>query len=244
MFKILLLIIIVAVVVGFFFFTKTGKRIRLRASGTSDQIFEEDASTPSGAAAYYNTAIAKKEEEYRNVSNTYAKTLGTINDYEDQLLKLKKDDMQLNLNINSCIDKNDDNGAKVYLKKQQEITEKIGIIKDALTQMKKDVKLHEERKDKIFEELNELKSEKSTSLLKLEAAQDAESLKAPDVSSNEEDKMLEKVREAVKKKQKEATGNRIAYDNSASVQQDRLDKQMRNDEIERKLEQLKAAKKK
>lgn len=244
MFKILLLIIIVAVVVGFFFFTKTGKRIRLRASGTSDQIFEEDASTPSGAAAYYNTAIAKKEEEYRNVSNTYAKTLGTINDYEDQLLKLKKDDMQLNLNINSCIDKNDDNGAKVYLKKQQEITEKIGIIKDALTQMKKDVKLHEERKDKIFEELNELKSEKSTSLLKLEAAQDAESLKAPDVSSNEEDKMLEKVREAVKKKQKEATGNRIAYDNSASVQQDRLDKQMKNDEIERKLEQLKAAKKK
>ena len=152
--------------------------------------------------------------------------------------------MQLNLNINSCIDKNDDNGAKVYLKKQQEITEKIGIIKDALTQMKKDVKLHEERKDKIFEELNELKSEKSTSLLKLEAAQDAESLKAPDVSSNEEDKMLEKVREAVKKKQKEATGNRIAYDNSASVQQDRLDKQMKNDEIERKLEQLKAAKKK
>nr|DAR20386.1 MAG TPA: PspA/IM30 family [Caudoviricetes sp.] len=244
MFKILLLIIIIAVVVGFFFFTKTGKRIRLRASGTSDQIFEEDASTPSGAAAYYNTAIAKKEEEYRNVSNTYAKTLGTINDYEDQLLKLKKDDMQLNLNINSCIDKNDDNGAKVYLKKQQEITEKIGIIKDALTQMKKDVKLHEERKDKIFEELNELKSEKSTSLLKLEAAQDAESLKAPDVSSNEEDKMLEKVREAVKKKQKEATGNRIAYDNSASVQQDRLDKQMKNDEIERKLEQLKAAKKK
>ena len=160
------------------------------------------------------------------------------------MLKLKKDDMQLNLNINSCIDKNDDNAAKVYLKKQQEVTEKIGIIKDALTRMKKDVKLHEERKDKIFEELNELKSEKSTSLLKLEAAQDAESLKAPEVSSNEEDKMLEKVREAIKKKEKEATGNRIAYDNSASVQQDRLDKQMKDDEIERKLEQLKAVKKK
>ena len=64
MFKILLLIIIVIAVVGFLFFTKTGKRVRLRASGTSDQLFEEDASTPSGAAAYYNTAIAKKEEEY------------------------------------------------------------------------------------------------------------------------------------------------------------------------------------
>ena len=55
--------------------------------------------------------------------------------------------------------------------------------------------------------------------------------------------MLEKVREAVKKKQEEATGSRIAYDNSAEVLQERLNKQMKNDEIKRKLEQLKAARK-
>lgn len=243
LFNILLLIIVVTLIIGFFFFTKTGKRVRLRASGTSDQIFEEDASTPQGAAAYYNTAIAKKEEEYRNVSSTYAKTLGKISDYEDQLRKLKKDDMQLNININSCIDKNDDNGATVYLAKQQEVTEKIEVIKSTLEQMKKDAKFHEERKNKIFDELNKLKSEKSTNILKLEAAQDTESLKAPGVSSDEEDKMLEKVREAVKKKQEEATGSRIAYDNSAEVLQERLNKQMKNDEIKRKLEQLKAARK-
>lgn len=241
--NILLLIIVVTLIIGFFFFTKTGKRVRLRASGTSDQIFEEDASTPQGAAAYYNTAIAKKEEEYRNVSSTYAKTLGKISDYEDQLRKLKKDDMQLNININSCIDKNDDNGAIVYLTKQQEVTEKIEVIKSTLEQMKKDAKFHEERKNKIFDELNKLKSEKSTNILKLEAAQDTESLKAPGVSSDEEDKMLEKVREAVKKKQEEATGSRIAYDNSAEVLQERLNKQMKDDEIKRKLEQLKAARK-
>lgn len=241
--NILLLIIVVTLIIGFFFFTKTGKRVRLRASGTSDQIFEEDASTPQGAAAYYNTAIAKKEEEYRNVSSTYAKTLGKISDYEDQLRKLKKDDMQLNININSCIDKNDDNGATVYLTKQQEVTEKIEVIKSTLEQMKKDAKFHEERKNKIFDELNKLKSEKSTNILKLEAAQDTESLKAPGVSSDEEDKMLEKVREAVKKKQEEATGSRIAYDNSAEVLQERLNKQMKDDEIKRKLEQLKAARK-
>lgn len=57
MFNILLLIIAVVFVSGFFFFTKTGKRVRIRASGTSDQMFEEDASTPQGAAAYYNTAM-------------------------------------------------------------------------------------------------------------------------------------------------------------------------------------------
>lgn len=243
LFNILLLITVVTLIIGFFFFTKTGKRVRLRASGTSDQIFEEDASTPQGAAAYYNTAIAKKEEEYRNVSSTYAKTLGKISDYEDQLRKLKKDDMQLNININSCIDKNDDNGATVYLTKQQEVTEKIEVIKSTLEQMKKDAKFHEERKNKIFDELNKLKSEKSTNILKLEAAQDTESLKAPGVSSDEEDKMLEKVREAVKKKQEEATGSRIAYDNSAEVLQERLNKQMKDDEIKRKLEQLKAARK-
>lgn len=72
LFNILLLIIVVTLIIGFFFFTKTGKRVRLRASGTSDQIFEEDASTPQGAAAYYQAKI--DVVSYRSTILSYSPT--------------------------------------------------------------------------------------------------------------------------------------------------------------------------
>ena len=97
----------------------------------------------------------------------------------------------------------------------------------------------------MFDELNELKSEKETAILTLETAQVTKSLQAtPGISSREEDKMLEKVRDGIKKTKEEADGNKIAYESSATVQQKRLDKKMKDDEIQRKLEQLKAGKKK
>ena len=56
--------------------------------------------------------------------------------------------------------------------------------------------------------------------------------------------MLEKVRDGIKKTKEEADGNKIAYENSATVQQKRLDKKMKDDKVQKKLDQLKAAKKK
>lgn len=56
--------------------------------------------------------------------------------------------------------------------------------------------------------------------------------------------MLEKVRDGIKKTKEEADGNKIAYESSSSVQQKRLDKKMKDDEIQKKLDALKAAKNK
>lgn len=64
------------------------------------------------------------------------------------------------------------------------------------------------------------------------------------MSTSEEDKMLEKVREGIQKTKEEGIGNKIAYENSASVQQKRLDNKMKEDEIQKQLDQLKAAKRK
>lgn len=241
----LIVLIIVICVIALLFFTKTGKRIRLRASGTADEVITKDASTPEGAKAYYNTAIAKKEEDYQKAHTVYAQMLGKIENYEDQLRSLKKENMQLDLNINSCIEKNDDEGAKVYLSRQQEVADKIDIIKEALKELKENAVLQDETLKDMFDGLNELKSEKETAILALETAQVTKSLKAtPGISSNEEDKMLEKVRDGIKKTKEEADGNKIAYENSATVQQKRLDKKMKDDEVQKKLDQLKAAKKK
>lgn len=232
------LIIVVLVVL---FGTTFGKRLRLRASGTSDEIITKDASTPEGAKAYYNVAITKKEEEYQKAHSIYAQMLGKIENYEEQLRNLKKENMQLSLNINACIEKNDDDGAKVYLTRQQEVTDKIEIIKDVLKELKENAALQDETLKDMFNGLNELKSEKETAILALETAQVTKSLQAtPGIYSSEEDKMLEKVRDGIKKTKEEADGNKIAYESSASVQQKRLDKKMKDDEINRKLQELKA----
>ena len=127
----------------------------------------------------------------------------------------------MDLSVASCINRNDDADAKVYLAKQQEIADKIETIKTAL------------------------KVEKDKNVFTLETAETVKSLQSvPGTSSMEEDRMLEKVREGVKKVKEQADGTRIAYENSTDVQMKRLDKKMKDEELQKKLDALKAAQKK
>lgn len=237
-------ICLIVVVLIVLFGTAFGKRLRLRVSGTADEVISKDASTVEGAKAYYNTAINKKEDDYKNANAVMAQMLGKIKGYEDQLRSLKKENMQLDLNINACIDSNDDDGAKNFLNRQDDVVEKIEIIKSALTELKENAELQEEVVKALFDELNDLKAEKENAILTLETAQVTKSLKATSISTDEEDKMLEKVRDGVKKTKEEADGNRIVYESSATVQQKRLDQKMKDEEIQKRLDKLKAGKKK
>lgn len=237
-------ICLIVVVLIVLFGTAFGKRLRLRVSGTADEVISKDASTVEGAKAYYNTAINKKEDDYKNANVVMAQMLGKIKGYEDQLRSLKKENMQLDLNINACIDSNDDDGAKNFLNRQDDVVEKIEIIKSALTELKENAELQEEVVKALFDELNDLKAEKENAILTLETAQVTKSLKATSISTDEEDKMLEKVRDGVKKTKEEADGNRIVYESSATVQQKRLDQKMKDEEIQKRLDKLKAGKKK
>lgn len=238
-----LAIIVLCVGLVLLFGTKSGKRVRLRASGTADEIIAKDASTPEGAKAYYNVAIEKKNNDVIQARTVYSQMLGKISNFDDQLRSLKKDAMRVKLDIQSCIDKNDDDGARIYLKKQQDIEEKMEIIKNALEELKENASLQKETLETLETELEDLKAEKDNAVLTLETAQVTKSLQATVGSSNkEEDKMLEKVRDGIKKQKEEADGTKIAYENSTSVQQQRLDKKMKEDEIEKKLRDLKAKK--
>ena len=241
MMKELLFILIIICSISVLFLTKFGKRLRLRVSGTADEMVSRDATTPEGAKAYYNTAISKKEEDYQKVYSIYTQMLGKIQTYEEQLRSLQKEDMQLNLNINSCVDKNDDNGAKVYLKRQQEVSDKVDIIKNALKELRENSFLQKETVDNIFVELGDLKAEKENAILTLETAQVTKALQAtPGTATREEDKMLEKVRDGIRRTKEEADGNKIAYESSSTVQQQRLDKRMKDEDVDRKLQELKA----
>lgn len=238
-----LIIILICVVIGLLFTTKSGKRVRLRMSGTADEMISKDASTPEGAKAYYNVAIEKKNNDVIQARTIYSQMLGKISNFDDQLRSLKKDAMRVKLDIQACIDKNDDDGARAYLKRQQDIEEKIEIIKNALDELRENAGLQKETLETLETELEDLKAEKDNAVLTLETAQVTKSLQATVGSSNqEEDKMLEKVRDGIKKQKEEADGTKIAYENSASVQQQRLDKKMKDDEIEKKLRDLKTKK--
>lgn len=238
-----LIVVLICVAIGLLFATKSGKRVRLRMSGTADEMISKDASTPEGAKAYYNVAIEKKNNDVIQARTVYSQMLGKISNFDDQLRSLKKDAMRVKLDIQSCIDKNDDDGARIYLKKQQDIEEKIEIIKNALIELKENADLQKEAVDNLESELQDLKAEKDNAILTLETAQVTQSLQASvGMSSQEEDKMLEKVRDGVKKQKEQADGTKIAYENSTSVQQQRLDKKMKDDEIENKLKELKAKK--
>lgn len=242
---VLIIVILVVAVIVFFTTTKTGKRLKMRASGTVDEMISNDASTPGGVKAHYNSIISKKEDTYRTAYALYAQVEGQIQDYETQLRQLQKENMQMDLSVASCIDRNDDEGAKVYLARQQEITDKIETIKTTLKELKENRDVQKENLTALQEEIKSLKAEKDKAVFTLEAAETVKSLQsATSTSSQEEDRMLEKVREGIRKTKEQADGTRIAYENSADVQMKRLDKKMKDEELQKKLDALKAAQKK
>ena len=206
-------------------------------------MISKDASTPEGAKAYYNAAIDTKEDDYRKAEELRAQMLGKISEYERQLRDLQKKCMQDSLKTQQFIDQGDDDAAMAYLKSQQDTEKDIEVIKNAI----KELKDNETRQGELVSELKEacekLKKERDNAILTLETAQTTKSLQATNLSDRTEDKMLEKVRDGVRKTKEQADGVRISYDNSAEVQKKRFDKQAEEAELQAKLQEMKRRKK-
>ena len=125
---------------------------------------------------------------------------------------------------------------------EQELNDKIDFIKNTLKEWKENADVQKEKVEVLQQQLNDLKAEKESAVLTLETAQASKAFNVtPGVCSSEEEKMLEKVRDGVKQKEA-ADGARIAYESSTTVQKQRLDKKMKDDEIDKKLQELKAKK--
>lgn len=243
MVTVIFIIAIAVLVVIMFTGTNTGKALKTRASGTASEMISKDASTPEGAKAYYNAAIDTKEDDYRKAEELRAQMLGKISEYERQLRDLQKKCMQDSLKTQQFIDQGNDNAAMTYLKSQQDTEKDIEVIKNAI----KELKDNEARQGEVVSELKEacekLKKERDNAILTLETAQTTKSLQATNLSDRTEDKMLEKVRDGVRKTKEQADGVRISYDHSAEVQKKRLDKQAEEAELQAKLQEMKRRKK-
>lgn len=240
---VIFIIVIAVLAVIMFTGTKTGKALKTRASGTASEMISKDASTPEGAKAYYNAAIDTKEDDYRKAEELRAQMLGKISEYERQLRDLQKKCMQDSLKTQQFIDQGNDNAAMTYLKSQQDAEKDIEVIKNAIRELKD----NEARQGEVVSELKEacekLKKERDNAILTLETAQTTKSLQATNLSDRTEDKMLEKVRDGVRKTKEQADGVRISYDHSAEVQKKRLDKQAEEAELQAKLQEMKRRKK-
>ena len=241
-----IILVIVLIIGGSFVMknTKLGKRLWMRIKGTADEMLTQDASTPEGAKAYFNSAIEAKSDVYRDAVSTLGQMKGKAQTYEQQLRDCKKDRMKYNMDLQRCIDSGDDDTAKIYIGKMTDVDDKIDILKNALTELNDNIAVQEENVEALRDEIEALKAEKEKTILTLETSQTVMSLKVdPGVATTEEDKMLEKVRDGAQKAKEAAVGHKIAYENSDAVQQKRLDQRMRDAEIEAKLRELKANKK-
>ena len=219
-----------------------GKRLWARITGAIDEAMNLDASTPEGAAAYYNAAIEAKEDQYKQAVSMLSQMIGKVETYEQQLRDYQKYRMQCELDLRKCIDRGDDDAAKIYIRKQAEIEDQIKTLKQNIPALQQNTSLQQEAVNNLNDEVENLKSEKEKTILTLETSQSIKSLKVSSyAATTEEEKMLERVRDGVQKSKEEATGHRIAYENSTDVQQKRLEQRMRDADIEAKLQALKRA---
>ena len=241
-----IILVIVLIIGGSFVMknTKLGKRLWLRIKGTADEMLTQDASTPEGAKAYFNSAIEAKSDVYLDAVSTLGQMKGKAQTYEQQLRDCKKDKMKYNMDLQRCIDSGDDETARIYIGKMADVDDKIEILKNALSELNDNIAIQDENVGALRDEIEALKAEKEKTILTLETSQTVMSLKVDSgIATTEEDKMLEKVRDGAQKAKEAAVGHKIAYENSGAVQQKRLDQRMRDAEIEAKLRELKANKK-
>lgn len=218
------------------------KQLFIKFRGRTDEIMNQDASTPEGAKDYYNVAIREKEDFYNKASTTYAEISGKLELAEKELYQTNKDIMKVTQQLNQCIDNNNDNDAMTYAMKKTTLEKKVEILKETIAEIREAQKHQGEVREQAASELQKLKEEKERVVFQLEAdSQIIELHRSLDniASDNESDRMLERVREGAKKARQRAEGSRIAYETSSQAADRRMEKAEQDREARRLVEELK-----
>ena len=149
--------------------------------------------------------------------------------------------MKIDKQINTCLDSNNDADARQYAMRKITIQKKIEVLKECIEEQKKAKEQNQIVRDNAKRNLDELEEEKERTIYQLEADQQIialhESMNAA-TSSNENDKMLERVREGARKTRERAAGAQIAYDSSSEAMDRRMEQQERNREADELLNEM------
>lgn len=218
------------------------KQVAIKIRGRSEQIARDDAATTSGASDYFNNAILEKQNLYSNAEKSFAEIAGKLDESEKDLYQLRKDMMKIDKDINSALDRNDDELATQLAMKKVTIDNKIDVLKTTIEELKKAKSQQEEIRKAIKSELDSLKEEKERTLFQMEADQQIIALHEgmnTAASSNESDRMLERVREGARQTRERAAGAQTAYETSTDTLERRAEQASRQQSAKEIVEEMK-----
>ncbi len=236
---VVVLLIVMALVLNKRFF----KQLVIKFRGRTDEVMCQNASTPEGAADFYNNAIREKEELYARADRSFIEIAGKLENSERDLFAMKKEQFKITKEIEKCLDDNREDDAKQYAMRKITIDQKMEVLKETIEELKKAKDQQEEMRSSVKHDLDALKEEKERTVYQLEADQQIialhEGMNAA-ASSNESDHMLERVREGARKQRERASGAQIAYDASPEAMNRRMEARSRDQEAENLIEQMKS----
>lgn len=218
------------------------KQLLIKYRGRTDEIMSKDAMTPEGAADIFNNAIREKEEKYIKANQLYTEVTGKLETARKNLRQLQKEQMQKTQQCQNAVDNNNDQDAMVIAMRLETLKSNIEVLKQTITELEASVEHQKEVRDQLALEVTSLKEEKDKKIFELQAANQTIALhESIDevASSNESDRMLEKVRDGVTKAQEKATGSRMAYESSVSTQERRVEQRAKEESARKIVESMK-----
>lgn len=241
--KVYIILIILAIITfGLIINKPFRQQILIKFRGRTDEIMNQDASTPKGAKDYYNVAIREKEVFYNKSSNLYAEICGKVDTSEKELYQAQKELMKVTTEIKRCIKENNEEEALQFAMKEETIKAKIEVLKNTIEELKEAKNHQKEVRDQASIDLNELKAEKERVIYELEANSQIidihESMDENNLNS-ESSRMLERVRDGAKKTKEKARGSKIAYDSSAQAVDRKLEQSARERSARETIERMK-----
>lgn len=228
------------------------EQLTAKFKGRTEEIMGKDATTPEGAKDYFNAAIQEKEVLYNKAVASLSEVTGKRELKKQELIQLKKQQMKYTQNIEQCLADNDEEKAMEYADKRSTVDTQIETATEVIKQLDEMVASQTQIKEAAELSLRQLKEEKKRTVYQLESdAQMIELSKSLDdlATTNETDRMLEKVRDGAKKVREKAEGSRISVENSSVAKDLELgkDEQKRNarnilEEVRSKMKQEKIGK--
>ena len=126
--------------------------------------------------------------------------------------------------------------------KKENLLVKADTLKTVIGELKDSKQHQQEVRDQLAKELEDLKQEKEKVIFEIQANNQIielhESMNTV-ASSNESDRMLEKVRAGANKTREKASGSKIAYETSTDTIERRAEQSAREEEARKKIEELK-----
>lgn len=218
------------------------KQLLIKYRGRTDEIMSKDAMTPEGAADIFNNAIREKEEKYIKANQLYTEVTGKLETARKNLRQMQKEQMQKTQQCQNAVDNNNDQDAMVLAMRLETLKSNIEVLKQTITELEASAEHQKEVRDQLALEVTSLKEEKDKKIFELQAANQTIALhESIDevASSNESDRMLEKVRDGVTKAQEKATGSRMAYESSVSTQERRVEQRAKEESARKIVESMK-----